>query len=81
MLCVKCNDGKSFEWHVGQWIGDLVSTESVSSIQADGDELILIREFCKNIPDSHYLRVVSWYGDHAKFIFQAIKSDSRKPRR
>jgi hypothetical protein len=46
--------------------------EHVISVQADGDELQLIRDECggrwESLPDVVNKRVVNWYGDDAKFI-------------
>lgn len=59
-------------WHVGNpypYIGDY---NNVIEVQADGDELELIRRELYNIRMTNN-RVVNWYGDEAKFIATSLK--------
>ena len=44
------------------------TARGVESVQADGDELEYIMKNFAGIPTCVNNRVVSWYGDHAKFI-------------
>ena len=44
-----------------------VKPEDVTEVQADGDELELIRNEMSGIPMSRG-RIVRWFGDDAKFI-------------
>lgn len=41
--------------------------ESVTKVQANGDEAVAIERQFTNIPMC-WNRVVTWYGDHAKFV-------------
>jgi hypothetical protein len=57
----------SKEWHIGE-PGPMKSTDIITSIQADGDELsLIIREF-QSIPVRFRKPVVRWFGENAKFI-------------
>jgi hypothetical protein len=64
------------ELHVGNTEGIKLMrgrADSVSCLQADGDELEAIREQFTGIP-MHNGRVVEWFGDTAKFIARHFKS-------
>jgi hypothetical protein len=58
------------KWHVGEpssLIGSLIAT--VTEVQADGDELQMIRRCATGLPEPvGASKVVHWFGDHAKFI-------------
>ena len=54
-------------WHVGEQTYSACASY-VSSVQADGDELDYIKETMLHLPMRRDKSVVSWYGDHAKFI-------------
>ncbi len=69
------------QWHVGDhanpnpWF-KAIEPSKVIEIQADGHELDVIKQICKDsIPFAYkrsgmaMKRVQNWYGDHAKFIF------------
>jgi len=67
-------------------IGTIIRCEHIphiTQIQADGDELGCIARNCTSIPwpsDTSQVRVVSWYGDHAKFIMSVWNSVNRNSR-
>lgn len=44
------------------------TASGVAAVVADGDELEYIIKNFAGIPTCVHNRVVSWYGDHAKFI-------------
>lgn len=70
MLCIYTDDSwnqHSSEWHVGEE-KPKAEAQFVTSVQADGDELHHILMEFQNLPQSTHKKVVSWYGDHAKFI-------------
>ena len=66
-------DGEIFnkEWHVGELITG-INICQVVEIQADGDELELIKKNFTNLPGSKG-PIIRWYGDHAKFIAANLK--------
>lgn len=72
MLYVQWNNNKQAltTFHVGDKVSpfdqDGISA-GVTEVQADGDELDLIRKYSAGLPTSA-ARVVVWYGDDAKFI-------------
>ena len=69
MLYIKFNNGSDREWYVGRGPKEIKKYSlEVSSVQADGDELEHIKDKFKNIPLSIVERVVTWFGDNAKFI-------------
>ena len=69
MLYIKFNNGSDREWHVGRGNKEIKKySVEVSSIQADGDELEHIEDKFNNIPTVKSERVVTWFGDDAKFI-------------
>ncbi len=61
------------KWHLGEtkdW-----EHSDVSELQADGDELNFILNKCiENIPMicDENLKVITWYGDNAKFISKNV---------
>ena len=61
-----------FQWRIGQRV-PLCETLDVTMIQADGDELDMVRANFKNIPDNADRRVVVWRGVFAQFIFENLK--------
>jgi len=67
MLYIITKDSGSFTWHVGEKVPK-IAPQSVTGIQADGDELGLIRRMFENIP---FYRgpVALWYGDLARTIY------------
>lgn len=69
MLYIVDTRGREIIWHVGKplpVIHDILS--NIVSVQADGDELEHVRDTISGIPDRKDARVVSWFGDHARFI-------------
>ena len=55
-------------WHVGeQSPTHQIETSAVTLVQADGDELLYLKQHFKNIPFSDR-SVNQWFGDMAKFI-------------
>lgn len=64
----------AFSWHVGDknpFDGGLlkgISISNVIQVDVDGDELFYVRERFKNLPDAPFNRIISWFGDDAKFI-------------
>lgn len=60
-------------WHIGQKAPNLDITRNAISIQADGDELEYILNQFTDIPKSNTVRVMQWFGDHAKFIATNLK--------
>lgn len=73
MLYMVLKSGAGFRWNVGDScvLETTAKFVEVEEIQADGDELDLILQMCQNLP-LHKGRVISWYGDHAKFIARAL---------
>jgi len=66
--CVEGNVIRNNRWRVGQKLGALNAIpECVTSIQADGDELELIRKHMTGIPMTN-TPVVCWFGETAHFI-------------
>ena len=65
------NTHKTLQFHVGDTIefNEISNTHMnvLDFVQADGDELNLILDKVKNLPQTNN-RVQIWYGDHAKFI-------------
>lgn len=61
----------SFTHYVGMPLTDYIKIDQIVSIQADNTELEKIRREVSGIPMVDR-RVVSWYGDHAKFIVANI---------
>jgi hypothetical protein len=63
------------ECHIGDANqADLIEPCNVEIVQADGQELELMRSmFGDTIPDSHQ-RIQYWYGDTAKAVAAAFKS-------
>lgn len=45
-----------------------LSAKDVIEVQADGHELEYIQKHMNNLPTAPKTRVVSWFGDHARFI-------------
>lgn len=68
-LYVVFDDGKHREWHVGESF-DMPNSmvRRVDHVQADGDELIGVESRFSNLPKAYGVRVVTWWGDHARFI-------------
>ena len=55
------------EWHVGEEVP--IDAGCVECVQADGDELHHILMEFKNLPRLvAHGKLVTWWGDHAKFI-------------
>lgn len=72
------NDGFNYKWNTGRVInlsstGITHSDISKIQVQADGDELELIKRLFTNIP-MYDGRVVSWYGETAAFILFNLES-------
>ena len=73
MLYVIFNKGgEIFEkkWHVGENFPPF-ECDTVTEVQADGEELEWVKENIQNIPMAKN-RVLCWYGDHAKFIANCL---------
>ena len=68
---ITLKSGETFEFHVGIR-PDPKLVSKIAELQADGDELERIRAHCTGIPDTNN-RCVTWYGDHAKFIYDNTK--------
>ena len=66
------SDVKAFHAKLDDVTDDTFS--NVELVQADGHELSYIRRFFTNIPDVSNKSVVSWFGDHARFIAANLKS-------
>lgn len=69
-----------FKWHIGEELPKISCKETIHtngsitqreivSLQADGDELELIKNSFTNIPIPMKKRVVKWFGEMAQFIF------------
>lgn len=59
---------RELEIHAGETWPYLAFGEKIEEVQADGDELELIRQYLiMPVPPS--LRVVRWFGDTAQYIF------------
>jgi hypothetical protein len=72
----KRDEHPGLEWHVGKPIPVPqtrygMTTPPIIEVQADGDELKLIRELFVNLPDVR-ATVVRWFGDTAKFIYHNL---------
>lgn len=65
---------KVFDWHIGETINPALRSADVQSLTADGHELEWINHHFSNIP-MHKGRVVTWYGDIAKFIVSALPAN------
>lgn len=81
MLYIVCREPReetSYQWHVGEKVNSNLAgkietgTFRVTEIQADCDELQYIRDHFRNLPDCPSMRVVSWRGDWARFIFDHL---------
>ena len=70
MLYIGCeNEPEAVRWHVGETRPE-IPANWITDISADGDELEYILSRFRNIPLASSSRItVSWFGDHAKFIF------------
>lgn len=67
-------------WHVGEKFPFTYEEIClVSELQADGDELMEVLDYCPNIPRSPG-RVIRWFGDHAKFIAGVLCSLTKTER-
>jgi hypothetical protein len=59
-------------WHIREHLDvGYHEVPLVEEVQADGDELELVREICQNIPMTNG-HVVRWFGDTAKFIVASL---------
>lgn len=73
----------TFQWHVGEKVnGNLIAkietgTFRVVEIQADGHELQYIRDNFRNLPDCPYLKLVTWKGNWAQFIFDHLPRETK----
>lgn len=70
-LYITFQDNRSIEWHVGEsnpLQAGGVRFHQVAEVQADGHELDWINENMSLPRQAWGIRVVSWYGDDAKFI-------------
>lgn len=79
MLTIKAiipgdTEGRFSTWHVGEPLplNDDFIYDSVAMIQVDGDELDAVAHLGVQVPTG--LRVVSWFGDQAKFIVAALRN-------
>ncbi len=78
MMLIKCFREQDIEWYVGDKIPSkyhAVHTDirlDVIEVYAEGPELKYIKHHFENLP---YMRTlgVSWFGDHAKFIFANLR--------
>lgn len=78
------NDAVCFTWHTDKPFGEMTEEfnnrcrtgDELNFVQADGDELELILECFKNLPIAN-TRVMTWYGDHAKFILRHLPHAGR----
>lgn len=48
-------------------------SEEIDFIQADCDELVAILSQFQNLPSPLHQRVVKWYGETARFIYNNLK--------
>ena len=72
---IEYTEGPARKWYVGQEAGPLQDSYNINrtvAIQADGDELENIMRRFANIPRVTPNRVVTWYGDTAKFIVKHL---------
>ncbi len=72
MMCITLKSGEDVAWYVNDTTAyHLKEPEfiaNVVSVFADGHELEHIENSFANVPFRRVKRVVSWYGDMAKFI-------------
>ena len=74
-LYVRFADGNEIVWHYGrtpkgetQSLRELARDNAVSSVQADGHELLYIIRCWKNIPVNESREVNVWFNEVARFI-------------
>ena len=85
MLEIVLNDESEIRWHVGESIpriwqpeNDKLPRRYVDLISASGDELIHIRSTFRGLPDVPGSSIVTWYGDHAKFIYTNLQPSIKR---
>ena len=73
-LYIKEHPSYQHVWHVGEEAPKFAVSyiNDISWVQANGDELAAIMDQFGNLPRSSN-RVVTWYGDHAKFIVANLR--------
>lgn len=69
MLHINFKNGMTYIFHVGEQM-DFYWAENVTEVQADCDELDVIRASFINLPQTKYdsSRSCRWFGEDAKFI-------------
>jgi len=72
MLIITTKQGREYQWHNGESKPLLPSIEAVEMVQADGDELVYIRQSFDGIPTRFMGRVTVWRGDMARFIAENL---------
>lgn len=73
MLYIMLSNKVERSWHLDQPYCNLLDDINlVTEIQADGDELDWVLKNIAGIPYCATKRVMSWYGDHAKFIANCL---------
>ena len=59
---------RQLTWHIGEENTARTRAAHVTCVQADGDELTHILKRFDSIPIARDKNVITWFGDHAKFI-------------
>lgn len=72
MLYIETSNKGIIHWHTGGSV-PCIDISEVIEVQADGDELQYIQTHMPTLPHANHIRVVNWYGDHAKFIAGNLK--------
>lgn len=64
-----------YPWHVSEGLPLTLREiqDTVVEVQANEDELVLIRTYLTGLPDCLKTDSVHWYGDHAKFIVACLR--------
>lgn len=80
----KSSSISEYQWHIGTELPKIslnrfidkhghITEFEIVRIQADGDELELIKNSFTNIPIPTKKRVVQWFGEMAQFIFANLE--------
>jgi hypothetical protein len=67
MLYIVTNAGTT-GWHTEDPVPRFHKQEKIFEVQADGDELMYIKENFNHVPMPKHQSVVRWFGDMAAFI-------------
>lgn len=73
-LYIESGNGPVITWHVGEGalINRVDSTDRVTAVQADGDELYHISHCIDGIPFNRRNKVNRWSGENARFIVENL---------